>query len=263
MKTCLKSEIPELLAHYQQNNPAAKWEQFKNECQYGHEKIQETLRKDQGNLCCYCEIDMKQGYGIGKNDFRVEHFHPKANKKDTTDNNWALDWQNMLACCLGGVERDVVQDESKRFIENHKERHSDVLKADFIWDDEILNPLEIPAFPILFKANTRDGSLIEIEENCTLANIDIQKAKNCLHPKKLNLNSDKLKSLRKVVLDELTSQIATQLLHGLTIEQASLNLAKAQLRKNNQGDWSRFFTTIRSYLGKAAEKHLETINYNG
>lgn len=262
MKTCLKSEIPELLADYQQNNPTAKWERFKDDCQDGLKKVQETLRRDQGNLCCYCEIDMKQGYGIGKNDFRVEHFHPKANKKDTTDNNWALDWQNMLGCCLGGVERDVVQDESKRFIENHKERHSDVLKGEFIWDDEILNPLRIPPFPILFKINS-DGSLSVYESNCQLANIEVIKAQNCLHPEKLNLNSKKLKLLREKVLEGLRQQVKNQLALGLTMEQATSNLAKAHLRKSNEHHWSAFFTTIRSYLGKTAEKHLETTNYNG
>lgn len=263
MKTCLKSEIPELLAHYQQNNPSAKWEQFKNNCQDGLKKVQEQLREDQGNLCCYCEIDMKQGYGIGKNDFRVEHFHPKANKNNTTDNNWALDWQNMLGCCLGGSERYVVADEQTRFIEKHQERHSDVLKSESIWDEEILNPLDIPAFPILFKAHRADGSLSVVNENCQRANIDIRKAQNCLDAEKLNLNSVKLKELRKKVLDALNEQIGVQIRQGLSEEQIMTNLAKAYLRKDSNGYYSAFFTTIRSYFGKSAENYLTSIHYQG
>jgi len=263
MKKCLKESIPPLLGRYQQNNSNAKWEQFKNECQQGYRDVQNQLRLDQGNLCCYCEIDMKQGQGFGKDDFRVEHFHPKANKQDTTEDNWALDWKNMLGCCLGGSERYVVSDEKTRFIENPNERHSDVLKANSIWDDEILNPLEIPAFPILFQANRKGGSLSVQEDNCRAAGIDIEKANNCLHPKKLNLNSVTLKEHRKKVLDALNQQVANQLAQGLTVEQAISNLAKAQLMKNEQQHWPAFFSTIRSYLGKIAENHLETIGYQG
>jgi uncharacterized protein (TIGR02646 family) len=262
MKTCLKSEMPGLLKQYQQNNPDAKWEQFKNECQEGYDKVRKILKEDQGNLCCYCEIDLKQGQGIGKDDFRVEHFHPKANKSDSTDDNWALDWQNMLACCLGGSEPYVVNDEKDRFIEKHNERHSDVLKGEFIWDNEILNPLEIPLFPILFKAN-HDGSLSVNEDNCHDADIDITKAQSCLHAKKLNLNSEKLKMLRKSVLDALRQQVQNQLSQGLTLEQAMTNIVKAQLRKNQQKHWPAFFTTIRSYFGKIAENHLVNLNYDG
>lgn len=263
MKNCLKTPAPPLLEQYHAENPDAKWDQFKDECQEGYRQVQEQLKKDQGNLCCYCEIDMKQGNGIGKDDFRVEHFHPKANKKDTTDDNWALDWQNMLGCCLGGSERYVLADEKKRFIESHNERHSDVLKSEFIWDDEILNPLDIPAFPVLFHANRSDGSLSVIADKCIEADIDITKAENCLNEKKLNLNSVKLKGLRKEILDKLNAEISFQLSQGLTPEQVMTKIANEQLRKNTQEHWPAFFTTIRSYLGKIAEKHLETINYSG
>jgi uncharacterized protein (TIGR02646 family) len=265
MKNCLKGNIPPLLEQYQQNNPNAKWEQFKDECQQGYKEVQEQLRLDQGNLCCYCEIETKQGYGVGKDDFRVEHFHPKACKLDESISsyNWALDWQNMLGCCLGGSERYVVSDEKTRFIEKKAERHSDVLKADSIWDDDILNPVNMPAFPILFKANRSDGSLSVDENNCRDAGIDIIKANNCLHPKKLNLNSMLLKEHRKKALDALNQQVANQLSQGLSVEQAMLNIAKAHTGKNSQQHWPAFFTTIRSYLGKIAEQHLKAMGYEG
>lgn len=261
MKACLKGTVPPLLEQYQSKNPSAKWEQFKNECQQGYKDVQDQLQLDQGNLCCYCEIDTKQGLSIGKDDFRVEHFHPKSDD-DNSSYNWGLRWQNMLGCCHGGSERYVTDGEN-RFVLQHTERHSDVLKSEDIWDDEILNPLEIPAFPILFKANHRDGSLSVHEDNCRDAGVDIEKANNCLHSKKLNLNSVQLKSKRKVILDALNKQIDEALLSGSTIEEAALNLAKAELRKNNKDHWPRFFTTIRSYLGKTAEDHLKNINYIG
>jgi len=207
MKTCLKGAVPILLEQYQIDNPSADWEQFKNECQQGYKDVQDQLYLDQGNLCCYCEIDTKQGLGVGNDDFRVEHFHPKSNKSeksniDNASRNWALDWQNMLGCCHGGSINTVIDNET-RFVPKHAERHSDVLKGNLIWDDEILNPLKIPAFPILFQANRRDGSLSVHEDNCHDAEVDIVRANNCLHPEKLNLNSAHLNSLRKATLDAL------------------------------------------------------------
>jgi uncharacterized protein (TIGR02646 family) len=260
MKKCLKGKISPLLKQYQIDNPTATWEQFKNECPQGYKRIQKRLRQNQGNLCCYCEIDLKQGDGTGKDDFRVEHFHPKSGKKNSR--NWALDWQNMLGCCHGGTEQYVTESQH-RFTENKKERHSDALKGNFDWDNEILNPLEIPVFPILFKANRVDGSLSVLEDNCRNADIDVKKANNCLDSKKLNLNSAVLNRHRKKTLDALNQQIEVQMSNGLTIEQAMLNLAKAVLEKNTQGDCSAFFTTIRSYLGKVAENHLKIIGYQG
>lgn len=261
MKACLKGTIPALLKQYQTDNPSANWEQFKNECQQGYKEVQAQLQLDQGNLCCYCEIDTKQGLGIGKDDFRVEHFHPKSDI-GSSSHNWALDWQNMLGCCHGGSEKFVTDDET-RFVPKHAERHSDIIKSESIWDDEILNPLEIPAFPILFQANRRDGSLSVHEEHCRDAGVDIVKANNCLHPEKLNLNSVRLNSLRKATLDALNDQIVAALSAGLTIDDAILNLAKAELRKDDKQHWPRFFTSIRSYLGKTAEGYLISINFTG
>ncbi len=261
MKACLKGTIPALLEQYQIDNPSANWEQFKNECRQGYKDVQDQLHLDQGNLCCYCEIDTKQGLGIGKDDFRVEYFHPKSDTGNSS-HNWALDWQNMLGCCHGGSEK-YVTDHETRFAPKHTERHSDVLKSEFVWDDEILNPLELPAFSILFQANRRDGSLSVHKNNCRDAGVSLTKANNCVHPEKLNLNSDRLNALRKATLDALNEQIAATLSAGLTIEEAILNLAKAELRKDNKGHWPRFFTTIRSYLGKAGEDYLNNINHTG
>jgi hypothetical protein len=64
-------------------------------------------------------------------------------------------------------------------------------------------------------------------------------------------------------LDALNEQVEAALSAGLTIEDAILNLTKAELRKDDKQHWPRFFTTIRSYLGKTAEGYLLSINYTG
>lgn len=261
MKACLKGEVPASLEAYHSVNPQANWKDFKNECQQGYKDVQSQLQKDQGNLCCYCEIDTKSGFGIGRDDFRVEHFHPKSDANQS-NHNWALDWNNMLGCCHGGSDKHVT-DDSNRYISKGSERHSDVLKGDSIWDNEILNPLEIPAFPLLFQANFRDGSLEVNETNCLGSGIDIEKAKNCLHPDKLNLNSTQLKIRRKAALDALNKQLEEQLLGGIEIEDAISSIVEAQLQKDDRQHWPPFFTAIRSFLGKSAEEYLVSINYIG
>jgi uncharacterized protein (TIGR02646 family) len=260
MKTCLKTNPPKLLEKYYANNPNATWEQFKGDCKIGYKHVQRRLRIDQGNLCCYCEIDLKCGHGIGKDDFRVEHFHPKANKKEVTNYNWALDWQNMLGCCHGGTEKYVTES-GNRFIPKQakNQRHSDALKGEFIWDDEILNPLKIPPFPLLFQINDSDGSLSVIENNCMQANIDVEKAKNSLHEGKLNLNSTWLKIRRKTLIDKIADEIANYLDNGFGFEE----LAKIYLSKDELGNYPAFFTSIRSYFDKDAENYLTKINYQG
>jgi hypothetical protein len=49
----------------------------------------------------------------------------------------------------------------------------------------------------------------------------------------------------------------------MTIEAAREKVAKGLLRKDKQGNWPKFFSTIRSYLGSAAEQQLEALDYNG
>ena len=141
MNACLKGKAPILLEAYHSTNPKANWNDFTNECQQGYNDVQDQLKQDQGNLSCLCEIDTKAGFGVGNDDFRVEHFHPKSDS-NPSNYNWALDWENMLGCCHGGSEK-YVTDVKSRYISEKSERLSDVLKANCNLDDEILNPLKI------------------------------------------------------------------------------------------------------------------------
>ena len=255
MKKVIKSEnIKELEAFYN-SNPTTTWEEFKNLELKIYKKVVEQIKKDQGGLCCYCEIDFKDHKGI-RDDFRVEHFHPKSDKSE----NWNLKWSNLLGCCLGGSDKYVLQE--KRFIKEKSHRHSDILKDDNIWDDEILNPLDIPAFPLIWKVDS-DGVMKVDQENCDLVNIDIQKAKNCLDEKKLNLNSPYLVKWRKSVIDNLRDELKNLLISVADIGEAMKMLANIHLSKSTNDEYSKFFTTIRSYLGQDAEQYLQSIEYDG
>jgi uncharacterized protein (TIGR02646 family) len=252
-----KAIIPIKLDEYFKDNPTATWEKFKNECQTGYKTLLTEIKNNQGGVCCYCEITFYDDKGI-RDDFRVEHFHPKS---DTSSiKNWNLIWTNLLGCCHGGSDRSVLG--ATRFIQNKKHHHSDVLKGEKPWDDEILNPLsEIPAFPPIFKVSS-DGKMKVLKNNCNTTGTSIKKAENCLDEKKLNLNSPVLIGWRKTVIDKLRSQ---------TIKTNDINLIRenmeelllAHLAKDSHGNFRDFFTTVRSYLEEDAEVFLKQQNYDG
>jgi len=260
MKKVNKNEIvPTELEKYFEDNPTATWEKFKNECQTGYKGVLQEIKNNQGGVCCYCEITFYDDKGI-RDDFRVEHFHPKS---DTSNNkNWNLIWTNLLGCCHGGSDKSVLG--AKRFIPNKKHRHSDVLKGEKPWDDEILNPLfEIPAFPPIFSVSLKDGEMSVLEKNCDDAGVNITKAKNCLDAKKLNLNSPVLKEWRVEILEKLNEQIEELFQTTEDFETSVIMVLSANLEKDSNGNYSAFFTTIRSYFKEDAEKFLRQNGYDG
>ncbi len=100
-----------------------------------------------------------------------------------------------------------------------------------------------------------------IEENCTLAGVDINRANNSLDKEKLNLNSKYLKKWRKEVIDVLASEIEREFLLTGDFEASVLMVASAHLDKNE--NYEPFFSTIRSYFDADAEMILLNNGYNG
>lgn len=255
MKKIKKSEAPENLIQYLKNNPNNTWENFKDELPKDYKSLIDQIKKDQGGLCCYCETNFHEKLSPHVDDFRVEHFHPKSDSN--THKNWHLDWNNLLGCCHGG-SKEHLHNKSK-FIPEHEERHSDILKGENNWDDKILNPLlDIPAFPPLFKINN-NGRMEIIEENCTYIR---NKALNCLNPEILNLNTDKLIEFRKFVIDVLREELNEKITNGLEIKDAIDIIVNSHLSKKDDY-YSPFFSTIRSFFKNDAEVFLKSINFNG
>ncbi|QDG58882.1 retron system putative HNH endonuclease [Pseudomonas sp. NIBRBAC000502773] len=151
MKKTLKDSVtPPLLEAYINTKPQNEWNQFtKNSAR--RDQIHKALRSDQGSVCAYCEIDLIPANSKGSADFRVEHFHPKSDK--TTTRNWGLEWNNLLAVCHGGSRKDVVDAKAR----HTKPYTCDVPKANNIWDDVILNPLNLKSGPCLFKFDRSTG----------------------------------------------------------------------------------------------------------
>lgn len=251
-------DTPPVLASYVARNPCGTpnhtWKAF-----HPKSELHNHLLKDQRGICVYCEIDLALVSAEDRandilSDLRVEHFHPQ-NEDGGVNDTWALEWTNLFACCLGGSEPKVV--DPLRFAEKRAERSCDVPKKNNVWDDLILNPLQIPAFPPLFDYDDATGQL-----GCANSLRDQSQRKKIDRTLSLlHLNCERLKRRRIKTLDAVKDTIKNELSDNVTIDQAMSIVA--QMLFSGENDWPPFFTAIRSYLGQAAEEQLHAINYNG
>lgn len=250
MKRALKSATPDKLAAFAAASPDADWETFRKK-PGRYRQVVRQIRADQHGLCAYCEIDLLQAQGNGlEDDFRVEHFHPKSQQDG--DNNWALDWQNLLGTCHGGSARNVA--DPQRF--TSPDFCCDVGKSDHALHDTLLNPLtDIPAFPALFEYRESSG---EIMVDPLLCPPHLQeKAHSSIAF--LRLNARRLLRFRREILEQLNDALTQLLQEGASIEQAGSILAEAQFADA----LPKFFTCVRWYLGQEAEEQLQKMGYQG
>ena len=255
MKRIARGPEPEGLLLFRERFPDRTWRQFKKFDKVRLRELQQTIREQQGGLCAYCEIDLIPTRSSGAPDSRIEHFHPKSDSKGA--HNWHLDWSNLFGCCHGGTRPNVAEAKHRFTSPDHS---CDVPKGDKNLDHLILNPIDIPAFPPLFHV-TRKGVMSVVEENCSLAKIDEKLASGSIDH--LRLNAQRLQRLRRAELNAINQTLRDLVAKGMTIEVAREKVAKGLLRKDKHGNWPKFFSTIRSYLGSAAEQQLETLDYNG
>lgn len=255
MKRIAKGPEPSGLASFRRGRPDSTWRQFKKADKQRLRELQKTIREQQGGLCAYCEINFVPAGSRGVADARIEHFHPKSDTRG--GHNWHLDWTNLLGCCHGGTRPNVAEARHRYTTPDHS---CDVPKADQNLDQRILNPLMIPAFPPLFEFS-RQGGIAVHTKNCQTADIDEELAEGSI--RHLRLNAQRLKRLRKAELNEINRVIGDMVAAGVPIEGAREKMAKALLRKDRQGNWPKFFSAVRSYLGEAAEEQLKSIGYDG
>lgn len=263
MKKINKGAEPSLLQSYSDNNPDDNWKSdFKPNNRDGYEAVKRTLMADQRIICAYCEIDLKQGHGIGVDDFRVEHFYPE--NPHNPPPNHALDWQNMLGCCNGGNQRGVTDSKTRFTSPDHS---CDVPKGNHIWVNDILNPLrDVPSFPRLFEFEEQgmdgEGYSVIMVDN-TLCPPDLQdKAQQTID--KLNLNARRLKRFRFAAIEALREQLLDLEIEDRMSEDEALELlAQTYFSAEIDEPWPAFFTTIRWYLADVAESRLSHIRFDG
>ncbi|MDT9630855.1 MULTISPECIES: retron system putative HNH endonuclease [Pseudomonas] len=255
MKKTLKDIVtPPLLEAYIKTKPQNEWNQFtKNSTR--RDQVHKALRSDQGSVCAYCEIDLIPATSTGSADFRVEHFHPKSDK--TTTRNWGLEWNNLMAVCHGGSRKDVVDAKAR----HTKPYTCDVPKANNIWDDVILNPLNLKSGPCLFKFDRSTGAISVDVSNCAQSIIDPARVQTTID--KLNLDSPRLQNMRRVALNTINESFTKYVNSGISDEHTRAALARIFMRRDKNNNWQPFFSAIRGYLGDAAEDQLKADSFEG
>lgn len=250
MKRVLKSTEPPELEKYRKRFSSAfqRWTHLKKN-QKTLTAIHNTLATDQKGLCAYCEI------ALHEKNRSVEHFIPC--RKSTKEQNYDLDWSNMLAVCRpsGGLTENDLQS---------SELPDDFpccgqSKGGFIPDGRLLNPLQITTLR-LFRFNNKDGEIQPDETACEKANIPIENAQFTI--KKLNLNAKTLKDRRLAVMKVITKELDD--LNDGMIDPIDLDRKVAEIYfGDGTENWPAFFTTIRWMLKEGAEQHLQSIDYRG
>lgn len=272
MKTLLKSAPPNELTRFAAAFPTDDWDHdFRNYSaapnQPGHDyrEIKKRLIEDQGGLCAYCE---KRIAGLSADLQKVEHLHPKSDKSNPAI-NWGLMWANIVAVCTGGehddkslhpLPRNLSCDSHKNHWLSKTARTSrlDAMLA------ALINPLQLAPFPCLFDFDKADGRLLPNEDVCAqvdaaagLAPGTTREGLTITIETALNLNCDRLRTERKLVLNEYNRAVAEARRRNDVDFKAKL--AERWFRNR----WPSYFTTRRILLGRAAEAYLRGTAYRG
>lgn len=291
MKKVLKPSSPNCLTKFAQEYPDAGWDKvdgdftrYKNGADFA--ALRSEIFQSQGQLCAYCEGKIEGDNVILLQ--RIEHFRSKRDKTDP-DKNWALDWNNIFGVCKGGDGSENKHAKSNkpvyRLPENlscdaFKERQikngalsCGDFKEGLVDENErkglhvaceglIIHPVQLPAFPCLFKLKKRTGELepdfasceqIVIVDNCYDSVAELVQ-KTITH---LNLNCYRLNEKRLVVLREYEKLVKGARSAGNS--QINQQLAERWFRNR----WPGFFTTRRILLKHHAENYLKSIDYDG
>lgn len=129
-----------------------------------------SLKDEQGYICCYCERELNE------EDCHIEHFRPKDKTKFP---ELQLEYVNLHCSCQVNTEKG-------------EPLHCGNSKGNWFDERLLISPLD-PDCESKFKF-TFDGQILPFDEEDEVAKTTIDK---------LQLNIDKLKDLRKNVIDAL------------------------------------------------------------
>ena len=265
MKKVNKSLPPNELTDFQKENAAADWSDFRDaKRSAAYKALRSLIISDQGGLCAYCEQNISTRPSSSR---RLEHFHSKS---DTSQPgvNWALEWSNVIAVCLGGSSS--IDDDHTRHpmptnlscdaFKAHLENCGKISKAN---EGNVLNPQEIPAFPNLFTFDKATGELKTDYKVCGSVEFQGQNVHASLSElvdktiEVFNLNCQRLCDERLVMLVHYSQQVAR------ARKANNKNIFDQLAARWFSQSWPSFFTTRRALLGKYAESYLISMNYEG
>lgn len=261
MKIIKKSAEPPVFKKYRTQHPTRIWEKVPSKRQ---QACRQQCMTDQGNICCYCECNLN--HPRISNFCRVEHFHQKSDTTPT-GKNWHLDWQNMLAACNGQTEiqdRKLLPHPMNLSCDAHKNYLIQKGKLLVQCEGLLVNPLQLPPFPNLFRVSPSTGELLPDQANCLQVTIPDNQCSTTEELIQntitiLNLNCDRLCQQRKSLLQFIDRKIAQGRQEGKSPEEVFSALLNFFFRTK----WPAYFTTIRCRLGKYAEDYLHSISFQG
>ena len=243
MKRVLKSFSCNVLAVYEKKFPNSLWDDFyrHNESKL-YKRLKKQIFQEQGGICAYCESKVEDTHKQ-----RIEYFDDKSNS--TPLKNLHLYWNNLIGVCLGGSD---IRNKEKPLFRTPANLSCDAYKANHA---TILNPLEIQAFPNLFKLDKRTCKLEANIGNCrliTLPNNPYPTTEEFVSQTiiSLNLNCDRLTTDRHQIV----------IAYNKNIEKGRREKDREVFKKLAQKWFSQkfpsFFTTRRILLGRYAEEYL-------
>lgn len=271
MKRVLQGAEPAALTRFRGRAPHGTWEQMRDDAHADGRSLYESIRAaligSQRGLCAYCEIC------IGDNDpmkCRVEHFHPKSDQDPTC--NWALAWGNLLAVCNGGSHPHVATPgfylkprTDNLSCDAHKDRMIQQRELTLPCEGAIVDPHLLPAFPSLVRVHFSTGALQPDARSCGACAPWPGNRHGSVEDlvaftiRMLNLNCDRLRQARLVILRHVESQKKKLRQAGWEADVALGKLATQHFRP----EWPAFFSTLRTCLGPAAEAHLRSLGFQG
>lgn len=223
----------------------AYWDEFKShDSGTAYRELVEELTSNQHGLCAYCETS------ISAHRRQVEHVVPRSEK--ARGRSLELDISNLVACCLGiGGLRTGFTGPAAASNEPRRSRGSNEscgqAKADQWWDG-FLDPRELPpALPIL--KVREDGFIQPDDDACSAAGFAAEDARRSIET--LNLNANRLRHARRRHWDDLVDISA-----DVPKETAMTTWVRTVLTPDERGRLAPFFTTSRSYFGRAGERML-------
>lgn len=202
-----------------------------------YRELLNALAAAQRGLCGYCEINLAEA------DRQVEHVVPRSDP--LRGRALLLEASNLIACCQGGTTSGG--NGERRTHPIRRNRSCGQAKGDSN-DPDFLDPREVPALPSLTRV-AESGAISADETACATAGFAIRRVERTIEV--LGLKVERLRDARIAVWESLDETWASH--RGDTavmVEAARLELLPSG------GGIPRFFTTLRSYFGDAAETVL-------
>ena len=206
-----------------------------------YRELLKALIDTQHSLCGYCEVKL-----VGP-DRQIEHFVPQNAGQE--GRRKAVDHSNMIACCLGGDQAGLFGNDTERYISPAKDSISCGAAKQDITDPSLIDPRTLAESPSPFEVRA-DGKMVPNPKAC--AHLGLSEPSVWRTIEILGLNVRRLKANRTELWDLLQDNYGDALSNTATAELA----AQIELLPSMANGMPKYFTTIRSFFGTAAETVL-------